>query len=107
MNVRGVLRSRVRMIRNSFRRPKSARGARGSRRGHPALATGVMLLLAVIFGTGLSALFGSLAAGGAGPADTVPILAVVLTAALGRKRRSGVTPSAGLMLPPAISASNG
>jgi hypothetical protein len=82
MNVRGVLRSRVRMIRNSFRRPKSARGARGSRRGHPALATGVMLLLAVLFGTGLSALFGSLAAGGAGPADTVPILAVVLTAAL-------------------------
>ena len=82
MNVRGVLRSRLRMTRNGWGRPRGARAAGRSRRGHPGVALGLTLALAAIFFYGFSTLFGALAAGGARPGDVAPVLALVLSAAL-------------------------
>jgi hypothetical protein len=82
MNVRAVLRSRVRMLRNGWR----ARGRHGAgtalRAAHPAVTLGLLLTLAAIFAFGLSSLFGVLAAEGASVAEATPILAIVLSAAL-------------------------
>jgi len=82
MNVGGVLRSRTRMVVNGFRRPLRARAGGRSVRGHPVVALVLTLMLAGVFGYGLSSLFGTLAAGGASAGETAPILAVVLSAAL-------------------------
>ncbi len=81
MNLAGLLRSRLRMIRNGWRAPGGVRSAR-ARRGHPAVAVTLVLLLATIFAYGLSALFGALAEGGARAAAAAPVLALVLSAAL-------------------------
>lgn len=82
MNVAGLLRSRVRLARNAWRRPAGARGARGAGSRHPLVAALLLAILAWIFAWGLSSLFGALAASGASAADTAPILALALTAAL-------------------------
>lgn len=82
MNAAAVLRSRLRMVANGFRRPRRARAAGRRARGHPLVALTLSLVLAGLFAYGLSALFGALAAGGASARETAPVLAIVLSAAL-------------------------
>jgi len=79
VNVAGVARARARVVRNTLL-PRRGRPGRGGR--HPLLAAVLALLVAVLVGAALSALFETLAGAGATAAGAAGTLALVLLASL-------------------------
>lgn len=77
MILAAAIRSRWQMLRNAWR------GGRGARRGgHPLVNVALVIVLAAVIGTGLSMLFGAMAASGTSAKDASGMLAIILLASI-------------------------